>query len=166
LDKVLTAEYLNEVITATKKKIVSTDEAERQIIAARRSLEDLNIAIQRTLNTIEKTGSEAAQERLKQREAEKIQVKQEIERLSAELAAAQVEFTPTALDIIARKWRDQFAEAQKSEDITVRKDALMRFVSRVDLGYNKVMISYTYPMTELFQGKQAESALHRGGTSL
>ena len=165
LNKVLTTEYLNEVITATKKKFLSTDEAERQITAARRSFENLEIAIQRTLDTIEKTGSKSAQERLEQRESEKLQVKNEIERLSAELAASQIELTAAAIEKIAKKWRDQFTEAQKSEDISIRKDALKRFVSRVDLGYNKAIIKYTYPMTELFSTKQVETASLRGGTT-
>jgi hypothetical protein len=81
LNQILTPEYLSEVIEETKKQLDSTIEIERQITAEKRTLDDLDIAIQRTLNTIEKTGSQAAQDRLKQREAEKAQTRYKIESL-------------------------------------------------------------------------------------
>ncbi len=167
LNHVLTPEYLSEVISETKKKIVSTDELERQKNAARRKLEDLDIIIQRTLNAIEKTGSEAAQARLKQREAEKVQVKNEIERLSAQLATAQIEFTPEAMEVILQAWRDQFAQLQESGNVQKIKAWLMLFVSRIELGYNKARIFYTYPMIDFFSSPlQGNGASLRGGTSL
>ena len=82
LSKVLTLEFLSEWIDDAKRGMDSTDEIERQIKAETRRIEDLEIAIQRNLNTIEKTGSSAAQDRLKQREAERAQAKDTMERLS------------------------------------------------------------------------------------
>ncbi len=165
LNKVLTPKYLSEVIAETKRKFVSTDELERQITATRHKLEDLDIIIQRTLNAIEKTGSEAAQERLKQREVEKHQVKSEIESLSSQLATAQIEITPEAMEIIIQAWHAQFTDVQETGSIRDLKAWLMQFVSRIDLGYNKARIYYTYPMTDLFtDALQDNSVSLRGGT--
>jgi len=166
LNHILTPEYLSEVIAETKKQFDSTAEIESQIKAARRALEDLDISIQRTLNAIEKTGSQAAQERLKQREAERIQTKNELQRLSAQLATAQIEITPEAMQIIIEAWRDQFAKVQETGNVREIKALLMQFVSRIELGYNKARIFYTYPMIDFSQNatRQDNTVSLRGGT--
>lgn len=167
LNRVLTPEYLAEVIAETKKQLASTAEIERQIQAEKRKLEDLDIAIQRNLNTIEKTGSQAAQDRLKQREGEKTQTKGEIERLRLQLATIQTEITPEAMTIILATWRAQFDKLQESGTVRDVKAWLMQFVSKVELGYNKAKIHFTYPMIDLFTNVQ-NSRNNRpvcGGTS-
>ena len=169
LSHILTQKYLSEVIEETKKQFDSTAEIERQIKAAKRTLEDLDIAIQRTLNTIEKTGSQAAQDRLKQREAERAQVKGEIERLSLQLATAQTEITPEAMKIILTTWRDQFDKLQETGNVREIKAWLMQFISRIELGYNKARIFYTYPMIDFLQNDSsiARNAVSlRGGTKI
>jgi site-specific DNA recombinase len=166
LGHVLTPEYLSEVIAETKKQFDSTAEIESQIKSARRTVEDLDISIQRTLTAIEKTGSQAAQDRLKQREAERIQIKNELQSLSVQLATAQIEITPEAMKIIIEAWRDQFAKVQESGNVREIKSLLMQFVSRIELGYNKARIFYTYPMIDFLQNetRQNNIAPLRGGT--
>jgi len=149
LTHVLTPEYLSEVIAETKKQFDSTAELERQIKSSIRRIEDLDLAIQRTLNAIEKTGSAAAQERLKQREAEKQQTKSELDRLNLQLATAQTEITPEAMLVVLAAWRSQFERLQESGNVREIKAWLMQFVSRIELGYNKARIFYTYPMIDL-----------------
>ena len=157
LNKILTPEYLSEVIEETKKHIDSTIEIERQIAAEKRTLEVLDIAIQRTLNTIETTGSQAAQDRLKQREAEKVQTRYEINLLSLQLATAQTEITPEAMNIILAVWREQFNTLKEAGNIRDLKAWLMQFVHRIELGYNQARIFYTYPMTELVNSRFSPS---------
>ena len=166
LNHVLTPEYLSEVIAETKKQFDSTADIESQIKSARRTIEDLDISIQRALNTIEKTGSQAAQERLKQREAERMQVKNELQRLSMQLATALIQITPEAMQIIIEAWRDQFAKVQEAGNVREIKALLMQFVSRIELGYNKARIFYTYPMIDFLQGetKQSDIVPLCGGT--
>lgn len=168
LNQILTPEYLSEVIAETKKRLDSTPELERQIHAAKRRLEDLDIAIQRTLNTIEKTGSPAAQERLKQREAEKTQTKDELKRLELQLATAQTEITPEAINIILAAWRAQLDRLQESGNVREIKAWLMQFVARIELGYNRARIFYTYPMIDLFStgNNLRNTSPLRGGTEV
>ena len=162
LNKVLTPEYLSEVIDDTKKQLASTAEIERQIAAEKRTLEDLDIAIQRNLNTIEKTGSPAAQDRLKQRENDKAQVIGKLERLSLQLATAQTEITPEAMDIILAVWLEQFNTLKESGTVREIKAWLLQFIFKIELGYNRAKIFYTYPMTDLLNSRNA-SPLY-GGT--
>ena len=146
LDQILTPEYLLEVIEETKKHLDSTPEIERQIKAKERTLEDVDIAIQRTLNTIEKTGSPAAEERLKHRETEKLQTRVELERLRLQLSTAKMEISPEAMSIILDTWRAQFDRLRESGNVREIKSWLLQFVSRIDLGYNRARIFYTYPI--------------------
>jgi hypothetical protein len=146
LEQILTPEYLLEVIEETKKHLDSTPEIERQIKAKERTLEDLDIAIQRTLNTIEKTGSAAAEERLKNRETEKLQTKFELDRLMLQLSTAKMEISPEAMSIILDTWRAQFDRLRESGNVREIKSWLLQFVSRIDLGYNRARIFYTYPI--------------------
>jgi DNA invertase Pin-like site-specific DNA recombinase len=160
--RVLTLEFLEEIIEETKRQLDSTVEIERQVKAASHTLEDIEIAIQRTLNAIEKTGSQSALDRLKQREAEKITTRIEIERLNMQLTAAQVEITPEALGLILAAWREQITKAQEANNIREVKAWLMQFVSRIELGYNQAKIFYTYPMIDFSRARNALSLC--GGT--
>ena len=109
-------------------------------------LEDLDIAIQRTLNTIEKTGSAAAEDRLKHRETEKSQTKVELDRLRLRLATAKMEISQEAMNIILDTWHAQFKQLRESGNVREMKAWLLQFVSRIDLGYQRARIFYTYPI--------------------
>jgi DNA invertase Pin-like site-specific DNA recombinase len=149
LTRILTPDYFAEAIEAARRNMESTADIEREITAEKRKFEDLEIAIQRTLNAIERTGSQAAQDRLKQRETEQAQVKADIDRLSLQLAIVQMEITPAAMEIILSAWLDQFNKLQEAGNIREIKDFIMRFIARIELGYNQARIFYTYPMTDL-----------------
>jgi DNA invertase Pin-like site-specific DNA recombinase len=168
LNQVLTADYLAEAIAETKKQLDSTAEIGRQIKAAARRLEELEITIQRNLNTIERTGSAAAQERLQQRESEKAQTKNELKQLQLQLATAQTEITPEAMVIILAAWRAQFERIQASGNVRELKAWLMQFVYRIELGYNRARIFYAYPLIDLVSTSQNSrfSLLPRGGTEV
>lgn len=164
MDQVLTNDYLLEVIEETKKRFTSTDEIERQIETCNRKILDLDIAIQRTLNAIEKTGSQSAQDRLKQREVERMQTQLEINRLRVDLANAQVEITPDAIQLILAAWSNQITKAQETGSARELKAWLMQFVSRIDLGYNKARIHYTYPLIDFSEMMPRNIYALRGGT--
>lgn len=146
LSKVLTRKSLSESIEEMKKGLGPTTEIERQIKAEQQKLEDLQLAIQRNLNTIERTGSPVAQERLQQREAEKAQTKATQENLQLRLVTA---------------WRVQFEKPQKTGTVRDIKAWLMQFVARMDLGYTRARSFYKYPTIDLLT-----SAARNVGVSL
>jgi DNA invertase Pin-like site-specific DNA recombinase len=149
LSKILTPGYLSDALELARKILEAPADVERELAAERRRLEDLDIKINRLLRTIEKTDSESAHELLSQREAERSQARAEIDHLSLQLATSQIEITPAAMVIILDAWRDQFNKLQEAGNIREIKDFLMRFIARIDLGYNQARIFYTYPMTDL-----------------
>jgi hypothetical protein len=146
--KILTPAYLAEGIEAARQRLESSTDIEREITAERRRLEDLEIKIQRLLRTIEKTDSPAAAERLTQREAEREQAKANVDGLSLQLAAAQIEITPAACDVILAAWREQFHNLQEADNARDLRAFIMQFIRRIELGYNQAKIFYTYPMSK------------------
>jgi hypothetical protein len=147
-NRVLTAEYLTEVYEKTKKKFESTDQVEREIEAARHNVENLDIAIQRVLRTIEKTGSPAAMDLLKQRETERAQAQAELARLSAQIAATQIKITPTTMERIAFAWQERLSKLQEAGNVREIQGWLAQFVTSIDLGYNKAMIHFSFKFHE------------------
>lgn len=161
INQVLTPEYLAEVVEQTRAKFSDASEIELQINNSKHTLEDLEIVIQRLIRAIEKTESPSVSDRLQDREREHAQVKAEIERLESQLAASKVEITPEAMTIVLNTWRDQLIQARATKDIKFVRAWLYRFVSRIELGYNRARIYYTYPMADLSR----DSYPHCGGTN-
>lgn len=148
MTRIFTAEYLAEALDLARQRLESTPDIERELNAERRRVEDLDIAIQRLLRTIERTDSPSALERLQQREAERTQARANVKKLSVQLTAAKVEITPEAMVIILDAWREQFNKLQETGNIREIKTYMMQFIKRVDLGYNHAKIYYTYPMID------------------
>lgn len=163
-NQVLTPSYLEDVIESARALFGDTSDIERQITLAKRKVEDLEIAIQRSLTAIERTGSDAAYERLKQRERERAGVITEIDQLETKLAAAKVEISPDAMLIVLQAWRDQFNKARETNDIRFIRSWLYRFVSKIELGYNHARIYYTYPMMDFSPTSSRNGYQFRGGT--
>lgn len=148
IEKVLSPAYLEEVIENARLQFGDTSDIERQIKKVKHDLESLDIAIQRALNAIERTGSEAAYKRHEQRERERAQVKDKLDHLEAQLAAAKVEITPEAMTIVLDEWSNQLTQARATNDVKLIRTWLQRFVSRVELGYQQAKIFYTYPLID------------------
>jgi site-specific DNA recombinase len=164
LNRILTPDYLEEVIETARARYGDTSSMETQITNEQRKVEDLDIAIQRALNAHERTGSKAALDRLHERERERAQAMTEINRLKFELEAATVEIMPEAMQIVLATWKEKFTQARQTNDIKQIRSWLMRFVSRVELGYQKAKIFYTYPMMDFDKSRVLFSP--RGGTLL
>lgn len=111
------------------------------------------------------SGGASQENSVAQQEREHAQVKAEIERLESQLAASKVEITPEAMTIVLDTWRDQLMQARATKDIRFVRAWLYRFVSRIELGYNRARIYYTYPMADLSLTPRFGYPL-RGGTSL
>ncbi|NWG07577.1 MAG: recombinase family protein [Chloroflexi bacterium] len=165
-DKILSPAYLEQVIESARLQFGDTSDLERRIALARRNVEDLEIAIHRTLRAIEKTDSDLAYQRHAQLEQERAQGKAEIDHMESQLAAAKIEITPEAMTLVLDAWRDQFNQARESNNIRFIRTWLYRFVSKVELGYNRARIYFTYPLIDFsLPGNSSRHAYPlRGGT--
>lgn len=57
-----------------------------------------------------------------------------------------MEISPEAMNIILDAWRAQFDRLRESGNVREIKTWLLQFVSRIDLGYDRARIFYTYPI--------------------
>jgi hypothetical protein len=161
---VLSPAYLEDVLETVRAQYGDTSDIERQIRLADRKVDDLKIAINRVFDSIERTGSDRAYDRLKQRETELAQAEAEAEQLKSQLAAAKIEITPEAMTIVLNEWRNKLIEARETNEIKLIRTWLYRFVSKIELGYNFAKIHYTYPMVDFSTSARVAFPL-RGGTS-
>jgi hypothetical protein len=164
-NQVLSPAYLEQVIEQARAAFGDTAEIERQITLAKRKADDLELAIRRVFDAIERSGSQTAYDRLTEREREHAQVKAEIDHLESMLAAAKVEITPEAMNIVLDEWRKQFTQARQSNDVRLIRTWLYLFVSRIEIGYNRAKIYYTYPMIDFSLFASRTTIAFRGGTS-
>lgn len=166
MNQVLTPAYLEEVIEHARAAFGDTSEIERQIALAKRKVDDLELAIKRVFDSIERSGSQTAYDRLRERERERAQVKAEMDHLESQLAAAKVDITPEAMQIVLDEWRKQFTQARQTNDVRLIRTWLYRFVSKIEIGYNRAKIHYTYPIFDFsLPGDSSRSTfVFRGGT--
>ncbi len=164
INRVLTVDFFDQVIHVTRAKFSDTSATEKKIAALKERAVDLDVAFQRAMNAHEKTGSELALERMKQREGERAQVKAEIAHFESQLAASKMEIAPEAIQIAVGRWREQITKAKDGDDIKFVRTWLYRFVSRIELGYNRAQIYYTYPMNDFSLADALFDFPLRGGT--
>jgi len=69
-----------------------------------------------------------------------------LKQLEGKREMARVEVTPDALMLALSVWRDQLREKANSGNIPETKRMLRRFVEKVELGYKKANLWYTYPV--------------------
>ena len=92
-----------------------------------------------------------------------LKMKFKLHGLEFELEAAKVEITPEAMQIVLETWKEKFTQARQTNDIKQIRPWLMKFVSRIELGYNQAKLYFTYPLMD-FSGSRNFS-LSRGGTN-
>ena len=146
LNVILTQEFANELINQIRAHLSDDSESQRQEQATRQALTTCEKAISRLLDTIEATDSATAKDRLKEREQERARLQFEIAAFESRLKAAQLEITPEALEFILEVWRGNIEAARDQNDIRGLQRLLRQFVTKIELGYNKARLWYTYPI--------------------
>lgn len=166
VSQVLSKEFLEACVKHARDQFADTSELEKKIENAKAIVADLGKAIQRTLNAVETTGSQAALDRLKQRENEIIHARAEVENLEEQLETTKIQVEESTIDLVLEHWRKQYEEARESNDIRLMKAWLMHFVAKIELRYNHAKIYYKYPMTDIlsFEDNSRKKRLVRGGT--
>jgi hypothetical protein len=148
LDRILTPAFLEELMEEARGQIFDASDIEREITQKQTLLEGLDRSIQRLLDLVENgnvdTGDAIA--RLKQRQAERARIQSEMRLSKARCEAAKLEITPEALAKVLDTWRGQLTDLIQSEDILAQRALLARFITKVELGYERGRIWYTYPV--------------------
>jgi len=146
LAKILTPEFIIELLDEIRAQISNTDKIHREEETVRKNLTACEKSINRLIDTIEDTDSPTAKKRLIEREAERARLNYELNDLQARKNAAQLVITEEALRMILDVWAGEIEVARKNEDIRHLQTLLRRFVTKIELGYNQAKIWYTYPV--------------------
>jgi DNA invertase Pin-like site-specific DNA recombinase len=152
LEKILTPDFVTELLDEVRAQVSNTAEIDIQEDRARQALTVCERAIDRLVDTIEETDSQAAKARLKERENERARLQFEITAILARKEAARLVVTPEALQVVLAYWSGEFETARQQEDIRSLQSLLRRFVTKIELGYNIAKIWYTYPV-DAFEDK-------------
>lgn len=164
LNRILTPDFIQTLLAEVKTQMADTSDLERDIARMEKRIKDLEKAIQNLLNLAETYGAQAAGERLQAREAELAGCRTEIQQLRSKLATAQVEVSPEALEMVLAVWRGQIEVASQNGDIrTLRTLLFPRFITKVELGYDRARIWYSFSLdsltSEKFQGAAATGSI-------
>ncbi len=154
INRVLTPEYFNTLLTEVQSRLEKDADLESQIQAYRKSLSEVERAIQNLMDTIENFGALSAGERLRQREAEKTELAAHLARLEGQRAARLFNISPQALEQVFTAWREQVTESIVRNDLHAVRVFTERFLERVELGYDRVRIHYRYPLDSTLAGQE------------
>jgi DNA invertase Pin-like site-specific DNA recombinase len=145
LDRILTTVYFEELVEETRSLMENTGSIDQDIRQKQKDLREAENAINNLLDLAETFGSGAAVERLRQREFERAILISEIKQLESKKSASQLVITPEAIRLVLNTCRGEIAQAQTMGDIKSLKNALSKFVAKIELGYKCANIWYTYP---------------------
>ena len=158
LTRVLTPDFVNDLIGEVQTQMANTAENERKELLAVRDLDACERAIDRLIEAIELTNSQTAIERLKFQEIEKIKLRYELARLKAEKAASEVVVTPESLRLVLAVWAGEIEEARAAEDVRNLQSILRKFVTKIELGQSIARIWYTYPIHAFTDNSDAKKS--------
>ena len=157
LSKILTPEFASEVIEEMKSQFSNAEELDRREQEIRSALSSIEKSIDKLLDAIEDTDSHTAKERLKLREIERARMLNEINDVQAQRGAGRLEISQEALAYTFDVWRGKIESARHTNDIRSQQNALRQFVKKIELGYGRARIWYSYPIHALYNTERGNA---------
>ncbi len=129
---------------------MDTETIDAKVKQKRNDLSYAERAISNLLELIESFGvNESATKRLREKELERMNTKQEIRDIESQRETLTLDITPEALALVQTYWRDQIIQATQSNDIASVRVLVSYFVERVEIDHANVTIKYKYPIQTL-----------------
>jgi DNA invertase Pin-like site-specific DNA recombinase len=169
LNRILTPTYFNQLLARVQTRLDNDPDFDNRIALLRKSLADTEHAIQNLLDMVETFGAQSAADRLRQREAEKATLSAKLRDMESQLQARHLQLSPEALEEVFHTWREQVADTLGWQDIQAARIIIERFIIKVELGYDEVLIRYRYPLgaglgrgneKEMLEAEPIERTLH------
>ena len=159
LTQVLTPKFAAALFEEVKAQFTSVAELDQKEQDARLALSNVEISINKLLDTIEETNSSSAKERLQDRENEKARILYHINEIQAQRETTKLDIPPEVLTLALKFWRGKIEAAQEIQDFRALQDLLRHFVSKIEVGYDVARIWYTYPIPALLNTENNSSLL-------
>jgi site-specific DNA recombinase len=139
LDKSHARGLLDELNTRISDRLPHVD---GEIAGASKRLSDTNRAIAHLLDLAEVHGSEAARERLAERERQKDRLEREVRALEAQRAQSQLRISDEVLDDALGQMRAGLVTGSVRE----KRQLLHGFVDRIETDQERASVYYTFPL--------------------
>ena len=147
LGRILSPTYIETLLGEIQSQMVDTSQIDRNIGTENKLLTTTERSITRLLSLAEETGDiQEIAKRLKDLRQERDEISARITILKAERDIDIPEITPETLGMIFSTWRAEIEKAISKGDILAAKRLMAQFVSKIDLGRDKAIIHYTFPL--------------------
>jgi hypothetical protein len=146
LNRILTPEYFLDLLNKVQERFKDQEQLSTQIKSTQVALAKVDRAINNLLDALETQGIGSASARLKEREAEKATLQAKLQELENKRTARQLKVSKEAIELVIAEWRGRLIQDLKSEDIQAVRGILQQFISRIDVDYDHIKITYRYPL--------------------
>lgn len=147
LNRILSPEFANAILEDVKKQMTDTSELDREINEIHKALAGVERAIRNLLKLTEETGDiSEAKDRILDLKRKQTEYTSRLRERKIEREQDKPDITPEVLKVIFDTWREQIKSATDRGEITTARKLLFQFVRKIELGYNKAKIFYTYPL--------------------
>jgi len=159
LNRILTPEYFMDLLNKVQERFKDQEQLATQIKNTQAALAKVDRAINNLLDALETQGIGSASTRLKEREAEKATLQAKMQELENKRSARELKVSKEAIELVIAEWKGRLIQDLKSEDIQAVRSILQQFISRVDVDYDHIKITYRYPLNTAVIGSAARREL-------
>lgn len=147
LNRILSPGFAHAILEDVQSQIADSNNLDREIGEASKALDDVERSISRLVRLAEATGEiSEITKRLVDLKSLQVKYTTNLRKLKSEREQKQPQVTIEALEVIFDNWRQQIQKATDRGEITTARKLLFQFVRKIELGYNKAKIFYTYPL--------------------
>ena len=145
MDQVLTTEAVDRLLTEVNQRLSKgTSTLDGRIEVLERSLSATDRAIRNLLDLAERDGSEAARDRLQQRESERTQVQSELRSSRLQRDRGRLEVSREVLSDALNSIRDDLSAG----GLDGKRKVLRSFVNRIEAQKERAKLWYTFPLLQ------------------
>jgi DNA invertase Pin-like site-specific DNA recombinase len=147
-EKVLTPAYTEKLVEVVNSYLAAdTAGLDAQIKQARSAIAKADEAIDNLLDLAERYGSEAAGDRIVEREQEKRRLERDLRSLLLRKERAGLRIEAEVLNDVVAQSRDELALA----DVQARRELLKCYVDKVEIGKDRGRLWYTFPIEDMLE---------------
>jgi len=162
LFRILSPDFANELLEDMQKQLGNAESIDREIGQVNNALIAVERSIARLMELAEATGDiEEISKRLITLKLEQTEHLSHIRALKAQRQQEVPVITLETLSTILDTWRDQIRKATENGEIITARKLLYQFVSKIELGYNKAVVHYTYPAIPANDAESLRAHLNR-----
>ena len=147
-NRILSAEFAASILEDIQRQMDDNKDIDREIDELTNALIQAEKSIKNLVKLAEDTGGiEEVKSRLIEVKQKESEYESRIKALKAEKEKSAPKITPEALALVFETWRDEIRTATQSGDIVTAKKLLSQFIQNIELGREKTIITYTYPLS-------------------